>query len=319
MTSNGLTGRRQLVAVVLVAAVIGVALWPVATDAADRPTDTVAVVEIDGPVVSSLADDVEQELSDIRQNDSVKAVVLKMNTPGGSASASERMYMSVQRTAKEMPVVASVQQVSASGGYYAMLPTDNIYVLPTSFTGSVGLAANAPQPSAPVRGPSGPDKRGGNTIEGWALRRSVADTFVTTVMEQRGDEIQVSRSEVAHAKIYLGTEAVQNGFADKLGSKDAAIREAAERAGLDSYQVDTRQTGWGGLPLLFQANGQVLAIESNDPGYKDVRPVRMPLVHEGSIPHIESVEAVTQDEIRSNSQSEQPDATDSSLEGGVSG
>lgn len=312
-----MTERQQLVAVVLVAAVLGVALWPVATDAADRPADTVAVVEIDGPIVSSLADDVEQELSDIRQNDSVKAVVLKMNTPGGAAPASERMYMSVQRTAEEMPVVASVQQVSASGGYYTMLPADSIYVLPTSFTGSVGLAANAPEPSPPVRGPSGPDKRGSNTIEQWALRRSVADTFVTTVMEQRGDEMEVSRSEVEHAKIYLGTEAVQNGFADELGSKDAAIREAAERAGLDSYQVETRQTGWGGLPVLFQANGQVLAVESNDPGYKEVRPVRLPLVHEGSIPHIESVEAVTQDEI--GSQTEQPDATDSSLLGGVSG
>lgn len=312
MDRPNLTERQQIVVVVLVAVVVGLALSPVVLTATSEPADTVAVVEVEGPIISSLADDVEQELRDVRQNDSVKAVVLKMNTPGGAAPASERMYMAVQRTAEEMPVVASVQQSSASGGYYTMLPADTIYVLPTSITGSVGLAAGAPQPNEPVRGPSGPNKRGSNVIGQWALQETLADTFINTVMEQRGDQLEVSRSEVAHAKVYLGTRAVQNGFADKIGSTDEAIREAADRAGLDNYQVDTRETGFSGLPFLLQTgqepfllqtDDQVVVVYANDPGYGQVRPMKFPLVHEGAVPHIDTVEDVTRSDIPTDADS----------------
>jgi protease-4 len=315
MATPRLSDRQQIAVVVLVAAVVGLALAPVVFGATSGTADTVAVVEVEGPILSPLADSVEQELRDARQNDSVKAVVLKMNTPGGAAPASERMYMAVQRTAQEMPVVASVQQSSASGGYYTMLPADTIYVLPTSVTGSVGLAAGAPQPNEPVRGPSGPNKRGGNVIGQWAVQETLADTFINTVMEQRGDSLAVSRSEVSKAKVYLGTRAVQNGFADKIGSTDEAIREAANRAGLDSYQVDTRETGFGGLPFFFQTgaepfllqnNDRIFVVYANNPGYGQVQPMKFPLVHEGAVPHIDTVEDVTRSDL--------PSVTDSSTD-----
>ncbi|MEF8780437.1 MAG: S49 family peptidase [Haloferacaceae archaeon] len=296
--SQGLTDRQQLVAVVLVAAMIGMVFAPITYDAATGTPDTVAVVEIEGPIESNLADDVEQELSDIRQNDSVEAVVLKIDTGGGAPVASERMYTSIKRTAQEMPVVASVQGSSASGGYYAMLPADRIYVLPTSITGSVGLAAGAPEASPPVEGPSGPDKRGGNEIEGWARQQTLADTFINTVMEERGEEIQLSRSEVAHADVYLGTEAVQNGFADEIGSLDAAVQDAAQRAGLEEYQVDTRETGTDGfLPFLVQTDDGIVAIYASDPGYGEVQPMEHAYVYEESVPHIDTVEQFTRDDV----------------------
>jgi len=278
---------------VLAAALVGAALAPFVYGAADRPADTVAVVTIEGPVVASTADNVEDELREIRANESVKAVVLKIDTPGGAPAASERMYTSIQRTSEEMPVIASVQGFSASGGYYAMLPADEIYVLPTSITGSVGLAAGAPDANPPVEGPSGPDKRGSNPIEQWATQETLADVFIDTVMEQRGDRIELSREEVSEADVYLGVTAVQNGFADEVGDVDAAIKEAADRAGLDNYAVDERDTSVRFLPFLFKADGQLMVAYDENPGYGQVETLEYALVYEEAVPHFDTIEEVT--------------------------
>lgn len=300
-----LSRRQQFVAVVLAAALIGAALAPFVYGATDRPEDTVAVVTIEGPVVGSTAENVEDELREIRANDSVKAVVLKIDTPGGAPAASERMYTSIQRTSQEMPVIASVQGFSASGGYYAMLPADEIYVLPTSITGSVGLAAGAPDATAPVEGPSGPDKRGSNPIERWATQETLADVFIDTVMEQRGDRIELSREEVSKADIYLGVTAVENGFADEIGDVDAAIKEAANRADLDNYVVDERDTSVRFFPFLFQADGQLMVAYDENPGYGQVETLEYAMVYEEAVPRFDTLEEVTRTEAAAASDSRQ--------------
>ena len=307
--------RQQLAVVVLAAALVGVVLSPFVYNAAAEPDDTVAVIEIDANFINSaVADDVEEELSEARQNDSVKAVVLKMDTPGGAPAASERMYMAVKRTQEEMPVVASVQGISASGGYYTMVSADNIYVLPTSITGSVGLAAGAPQARAPARGPSGPDKRGGNVIQNWATLDTVAGSFITTVMTERGEEIEAPRSEVSKAKIYVGIRAVDNGFADEVGSLDDAVADAADRAGLDDYQVTTRETGpESRFPFLVRTDDRILAVYDDDPGYGDVRPVRYPMVDRSAIAHVDTVEQVTAEQVTAAD----PTADNTTRSGGV--
>ena len=269
--STALTSRQQLAAVVLAAAVVGVVLAPSVYAATNDPNDTVAVVEIEGPVNTALADDVESELADIRANDSVGAVVLKLDTPGGAPVASERMYKAVQRTSEQMTVIASVQSISASGGYYAMAPADEIYVLPTSTVGSIGLNAPAPRSNAPVQGPSGPDKAGSNEIQTWAQQQTLADTFVDAMMAERGEEFQMPREEVAKADVYLGTRAVENGFADEIGSLNEAIHAAATAENLGEYRVDTRETGPDtAFPILVRTDTQVVAVYANDPGYGEV-------------------------------------------------
>ncbi|TKX46654.1 S49 family peptidase, partial [Halorubrum sp. ASP121] len=96
-----LTPRRQLVVVVVAAALIGAVFAPIVYANANEPSGTVAVVEIEGPVNTALANDVENELAEIRNNGSVEAVVLKMDTGGGAPVASERMYKAVQRTSQQ--------------------------------------------------------------------------------------------------------------------------------------------------------------------------------------------------------------------------
>jgi protease-4 len=289
--STAITPRRQVAIVVLAAALLGAVVAPNVYAATNETSDTVAVVEIEGPVNSALADDVESELAAIRGNDSVGAVVLKIDTPGGAPVASERMYKAVQRTSQGMPVIASVQSMSASGGYYAMAPADDIYVLPTSQVGSIGLNAPAPRTTPPVSGPSGPDKAGGNAIQGWAEQQTLADTFVNAMMAERGEEFQMPREQVAQADVYLGTEAVQNGFADEIGSLNEAVHEAATRAELGDYRVDTRETGLDtGLPILLRTDSQVVAVYANDPGYADVKPMPSTYIHLEAVPHVDTVE-----------------------------
>jgi len=293
------TRRQQFVAAALVAVVVGAAFAPMVYGASAGPDGVVAVVTIEGPVVGSTADNVEDELREIRANESVEAVVLKIDTPGGAPAASERMYTSIQRTSEEMPVIASVQGVSASGGYYAMLPADEIYVLPTSITGSVGLAARAPQAGPPVEGPSGPDKRGANPIERWATQETLADVFIQTVMEQRGDRIELSREEVSKADVYLGVRAVENGFADEIGDLDAAIAEAADRAGVDDYAVEERDTSARFFPFLFSTDENLVVVYDESPGYGEIETLEYAMVYEKEVPHIDTVDRFTRPEVES--------------------
>lgn len=309
-----LSRRQQFVVVVLAAVIVGAVFAPFVYAATDSPDNVVAVVSIEGPVIGSTAENVEKELREIRNNESVEAVVLKLDTPGGAPAATERMYTSIQRTSQEMPVIASVQAMSASGGYYAMLPADKIYVLPTSITGSVGLAAGAPEASPPFEGPSGPDKRGANPIEQWATQETLADVFIETVIEQRGDRIELSREEVAEADVYLGVRAVENGFADDIGDIDAAIAEAADRAGLDDYTVEERETRGGFVPFLFQTDDELVVAYDENPGYGEIETLEYALVYEEAVPHFDTVEEVTRTDAAATANSQL--GTDETSQGG---
>ena len=319
--STALTSRQQLAVVVLAAALVGAVLAPSVYAATNDPNDTVAVVEIEGPVNTALADDVESELADIRANESVGAVVLKLDTPGGAPVASERMYKAVQRTSEDMTVIASVQSISASGGYYAMAPADEIYVLPTSTVGSIGLNAPAPRTTSTPLGPSGPDKAGSNPTQTWAAQQTLADTFVDAMMAERGEEFQMPREEVAKAQVYLGTEAVQNGFADEIGSLNEAIHAAATAEELGEYTVDTRETGGlSGLPFLVRTDTQVVAIYANNPGYADVEPMGLTYVHWPAVPHVDTIERFSETDLRTGDPTQPGGATGNAtgrLAGGV--
>ncbi len=287
----------------LVALLVGVLLAPTVAGIVDgddsseatAPDEAVAVVTVEGQVTQSLAEDLESELRTVRANDSVEAVVIRIDTPGGAPAPSEQMYTAIKRTSKEVPVIASVAELSASGGYYAMLGADDIFVHPTSITGSVGLAAPAPQPTPPVEGPSGPDKRGQNEIQGWAQQELLAQVFIESVMAERGDRIELSREEVATADVFLGVRAVENGMADEIGGREAAIKEAANRAGLDEYTVIERDVSPAqSAPFFIQTDQGIVAVHSSNPGYNDIEPVPATMIYKPAVPHYETIQKIVQ-------------------------
>lgn len=274
--SNGTDGsslsRMQSYALVVAAAILlSAVLAPVAYDRATAPDGTVAVISIEGPISSGTVTSTQEDLREARENESIDAVVLNVDSPGGSAAASEQLYLSVQRTAAEMPVVASVKSAGASGAYYAMLPARDIYVTPASIVGSVGVRGAAPGPSLPGEIRSGPDKASATDDQRRAQIETLKNAFVGSVMKHRGDELDLSRTEVSNAKVYTGARAVENGMADDIGSTSDAIQQAAEAAGLEDYDVVRKEPPRpGGLLLLSTDDGGTVVVQRSPTGYATV-------------------------------------------------
>jgi len=241
VTRQSARGKVRTVTIVfaVLGVVAGAALAPQALNYAQQSDGKVAVVELHGTITGDSASAVVQNLREARQNDSIKAVVLDVNSPGGTASASEQLYLAVKRTAGEMPVVTSVTGTAASGSYYAAAPTDRIYVTPASVVGSVGVRATLPSQGVPPgEVVTGPDKGSGSTPDEVRQRvETLRRAFVGSVMAERGDALELTREEVSHAKVYAGARGVNLGLADEIGGVDAAISAAAEDAGLSDYDV----------------------------------------------------------------------------------
>lgn len=242
---NRLSRGQQVAVVALLAIAAGALAAPQVYALGSGGDGTVKVVEVNGIIDSSESQEFEDELRDARHNDSVEAVVLEIDSSGGQPASSERMYTAVERTAEEMPVTAAVDSMGASGAYYAMAPADEIYVSPSSTVGSVGVTGPAPMPTGPSEGQSAPDKGSAHPDDDRAGTEMIKQTFIDSVMEQRGDEIELDREEVAHARTYFGVEAVDNGYADEIGTLDDAIHSAAEAAGVDSYDIEMNRSDAG--------------------------------------------------------------------------
>jgi protease-4 len=229
------------VTVAVAALLVGSVLAPFVWGAASEPDGTVAVVTLEGSIAPQSAEPVIERLDRARTNDSIDAVVFRVNSPGGRVPASESLYMAVHETAAEKPVVTSVAGQAASGGYMAALGSDYIYTTPSSQLGSVGVFATVPiiQPSN-VDGIVTTARTKGTPGTPAEVRQSVEQTkhrFVDLVVEERGSALTVSEQAISRAKVYDGSVAVENGFADAVGGRAAAVRAAADRAKLESYRT----------------------------------------------------------------------------------
>jgi protease-4 len=240
-----------LVAALLVGALVAPMAYGVGVDRGGS-TEKVAVIEVPGLISPQTADPVIDGLVEARQNESIAAVVLKVDTPGGSLSATEEVALEVERTAAEMPVVASVDQMAASGGYYVSAPADEIHANPSAMIGSVGINFAYIDAGAATGTTiqSGPDKSGGYTEEeAIEMAEVMVNGFYGMVLDHRGDELELSEAELAHAKVYPSQEAVHNGMIDEIGTTRTAINRAAELAGLDRYETVELDTTPDRIPI----------------------------------------------------------------------
>jgi Periplasmic serine proteases (ClpP class) len=248
-SSAGSTRTFYIVAIAA-AVVVSAVLAPVAYDYAQsaQSEGTVSVITVSGVITGSKVDSLSEDLREARVNDSVKSVVLKVDSGGGAVAPSERLYLEVLRTAKQMPVVASVQGIGASGAYYGILPANETVMLSSGQVGSVGVigvGGTTPVPDRIIR--TGPDKAQPTTEQRRQQIESLKRQFVGRVIEHRGEEITLSREEIANAKTYLGPRAVENGFVDQLGTLATAIDRAAEMAGMEEYDIARKEPPRGGI------------------------------------------------------------------------
>ncbi|QOJ14995.1 MAG: signal peptide peptidase SppA [Planctomycetia bacterium] len=189
---------------------------------------------------------IESALAD----DKVKAVVLRVDSPGGSALASDIMWTAATRLAKAKPLIVSMGNVAASGGYYASIAADTIFAEPTTLTGSIGVVGGklvwkdlweshvgitTHEYDRGQRAGMMSLNRAWNDEERGAIRKMLDDVYVQfkdRVTTSRGKRIKGELEALAGGRVYTGAQALEIGLVDRLGGLRDAINLAAEKAGL---------------------------------------------------------------------------------------
>ncbi len=178
-----------------------------------------------------------------RDNDAIKAVVIRLNTPGGGASASEKLYLQTRSVRDRKPVVIVMTDIVASGGYMMSMGASHTYAKGSSLVGSVGVILSFPGPLLPdppledvlVTGPS---KLSGGDRRDWVvLLDELKQGFAQMVISERGEKLRLSREDLMRARLYAGIEAVKLGMVDEVGDDSAGFAKAASLAGIGNYDV----------------------------------------------------------------------------------
>ena len=254
----------------------------------------VAVVELAGEIIGggdsrpgeTIAPlDTCEMLDEIASNERIKAVVLRIDSPGGDANASDRIHHAVRRLTEKKPVVALFDGVAASGGYYIGCAADEIQVHRATITGSIGVFALVPNASAALdllgvhrhSVSTGPRAETMSVTAPFTSERQAALLQVIEDVDRRFQGLVASRRKIDAAKVhdlaggrvYIGEQAVANGLADGFGTLSTAVAAARKRAGIEEtlpLEVYPRERGLlarlgmgGAQTLLPYAFGQQFA------------------------------------------------------------
>jgi protease-4 len=207
------------------------------------PAPQIAVVRIEGDIwgfyTAYLADALEAVGSDA----AVRAVVLDISSPGGEVTASEDLYFSILSLREKKPVLASVDEIAASGAYYIASAADQIYAKPASEVGNVGVISFLPEPDLVDEQmiTSGPFKLSGSPQVAYVRQIDMLkQTFLAAILAQRADRLQVGPEVISRGEVYLGLEAQRMGLIDAVGSRSDAVAAAARMARVRHYAVVDR-------------------------------------------------------------------------------
>jgi protease-4 len=221
----------------------------------------IAVIYVNGDIVSGEGDNesagsvsIAESISKARKDSSVKAIILRINSPGGSALASDVMWREVVLAKKSKPVIVSMGSLAASGGYYIAAPADVIVAEPNTITGSIGVFAvimNAQKllndklgikfqtvkmgEYADLGTPDRPLTSGETAILQNGVDRIYND-FVSKVAEGRKlTNAQVD--SIAQGRVWTGVDAIKIGLVDELGGMDKALSIAIKKAKIEDYKI----------------------------------------------------------------------------------
>jgi protease IV len=226
-------------------------------------TDKIAIVYLQGMITMSSsgfdyynyisASKVKDIVENLEKDKSVKGVVLRINSPGGSALESELIHDHILRLKRTKPVVVSMGATAASGGYYISAPSDYIVADPFTITGSIGVAAIIPNFSKTITSIGAHPQslsRGkfSNFLNVWepvqeedvkSMQRGLDNTYDEFLLRvHQGRNIPMADvEEVAQGKIWTSYRAKDVGLIDDVGSMTSAVNKAAELAGLEEYST----------------------------------------------------------------------------------
>lgn len=244
----------------------------------DRPV--VALVPLSGTIVPGEtgrglpAHAAAALLEALREQPRVRAVVVRIDSPGGSATASDDLWRAVRRLDQEKPVVASLGRVAASGGYYAAVGARRIVAQPSTLTGSIGIVAGKLHlrpalerlgvgfegPSFGARAGMFDPDRGFTEDERLAARREL-ERFYRVFLERVAEGRRLPLFDVerlAQGRVYTGRQALALGLVDRLGGVRTAVDEARALAGISRPHALARVDLPRGWPGVFAAEGAAL-------------------------------------------------------------
>jgi protease-4 len=227
----------------------------------NTPTrEAVAIVHVRGPIVdgesasgglmseeSVGSSTIRRALEEIIEEDLIKGVIVRIDSPGGSAIASEVMWQGIQRLKTEKPVWVSVGSMAASGGYYTAVAGDKIYVNPSSIVGSIGVVGGKMslgglyekgkiRITERSRGPLGDmfsSTRPWSDEQQRMVREKMTETYDLFTSRVSAGRKGIDLSKTAEGRLFTGEQAVKNGMADKVGSLDDAITDLASSLKLE--------------------------------------------------------------------------------------
>lgn len=196
---------------------------------------------------------ITRALRKVKDDEDIKAVVLRVNSPGGSALTSDIIWREVELLKESKPVVVSMGDVAASGGYYIAVGADKIFAEPTTITGSIGVFGTIPNVSELAENIGINAEQVGtnqNSVDYSVFEPMTQDfrnqmeegiaatyfTFLNKVSKGRGISLAQADS-LAQGRVWSGTDALRLGLVDELGGLEAAINAAAELAEVESFSV----------------------------------------------------------------------------------
>lgn len=209
--------------------------------------EKVGVVEVIGPITDSK--ETVRNLRRFVEDDTIKAIVVRIDSPGGSVAPSQEMFQAVQRAKEKKPLVVSMGNLAASGGYYIAIGADKIYANPGSVTGSIGVITQLFNVSRITEKldlevntlKTGPYKDSGSPFREFTVQDEVYfRDLIDDIYEQFVEDVAKSRKmEVSEAKkfadgrVFTGRQAKEYGLVDELGTLTDAVDYVAKEAKIE--------------------------------------------------------------------------------------
>ncbi len=264
--------------------------------------DKVAIIYAEGSIVDGkggngkvYGDTTAETIRKARLDESIKAVVLRVNSPGGSALASDIMWRELELLRSEKPLIVSMGSLAASGGYYISAPADAILANKMTLTGSIGVFGLVPNVEKALSSKMGLTFDGVQTnssadfmtsFNGMTpFQKSVMLKSVDQVYERFTSLVSSGRNlplddvlEIAQGRVWSGTEALEIGLTDEIGGLRSAIAVAVDKAGIaENYRVVEmvdEPTGFAALFSELQIHAKALIGINNDPLFEEYQQIK---------------------------------------------
>jgi len=231
LTWENLRGYLLWLALPLIAGILIAALIP-------QPV--VGLISLNTSIYASSAKDLIAQVDYARTHPEVRAVVLILDSPGGTVTDTEAVYLEIIKLRKSKPVVASIESMAASGAYYLTAGTDYAFAKPTSEVGNIGVIGYLPPVPTIFEGiiSTGPYKLWGTPRDTYVRQiEMIKQGFYGAVKTGRGTRLKAGPEVVLSGQIWPGSEALQLGLIDELGAQSDAVDKAATLGKVLNYKI----------------------------------------------------------------------------------